>query len=185
MKILKLTPEIKAEIKEQRDTLAEALNDILKFDQGLQKLVDRSGKLTTEIAKLKTANPDDKAAIHSLGEKRTELELVEGQIEGRPKHNVPDQQILIAHLRQASRLLNRTLLPTYEDYVSKIAALLRPYHTSDAWAKNTANQTQAAKSLAALIAVDFGHGVNYAKAALKRCDDILAGELPWEFNPND
>jgi hypothetical protein len=76
---------------------------------------------------------------------------------------------------------------TYDAYVDKITAALRPYSTSDAWAKKLAHETQAAQSLRANIMFNYG-GITMtprsAKTVLLRYDEILSGELNWEFKPN-
>lgn len=187
MKIVNLTEAQKSEVKLHQEKISVELSALLKANQALNKLTQRQTTLEKEIATLESVGPDDKSAIQKLGEKRTELELVTRRISEIPVTSDTElEQKMKSLLREATVMIPKILLPTYEKYLAEVSALLRPFSIDDGWAKGVAQKTNAAISLAQAISRNYGlygGAVSNAKEVLKRYEEILAGEFAWEFNP--
>ena len=125
--------------------------------------------------------------MQALGQKRTELDLVKSrlsQIPGLPQEEIDGIQNL---MRETDHAVAAALMPTMDDYAAEVAKLIRPFCSNDNWAIGLARQTPASMSLGAFCTMQYGRisfGLPNIQSAIKRCDEILAGELKWEFNPN-
>ena len=188
MKILNLTAAVKTALNEQRTKLSAALAAIVKANQGLARLEKQQADLIAEIAALETAKPDNKEAVRSLGEKRTELELVMRRIAEVPSVDVEADGELLALTREVARMMEKALTDTEDEYVSGIASGLLPYSLDSNQATYLARQTAAAASLAGRVHARFGsygygQPVPAARMALQALDEVLTGELNWSFTP--
>jgi hypothetical protein len=186
MKIHNLTGEIKTPLSEQSKKITTALDAILKANHKLARAEKRRADLIADIALLEKSDPDNKDAIRTLGEKRTELSIVERQIAEIPPVDVEAEHQLKAHVRGADNLIAKALAPTLEAYVSGIAEVLKPFCLDAAHAKWVAYQTSASHSLSVRVYTRFGTygaAVSGARFALQAIDEILTGELNWSFTP--
>ncbi|HEY3762685.1 MAG TPA: hypothetical protein VGN23_13140 [Verrucomicrobiae bacterium] len=183
---IKITSSQAEELKQRRSNLTTALGVVTRGNKKLEKLLNQQSSLTAEIQTLESADPDKKT-VQVLNEARTELELVTRRVNDLPPTDHNAELQLKNALMVATSQVQALLKPIHDDYVSDIAKILRPFSKSDAWAKKLAGETNAAGSLAQLVWWDYarwGNPVTSANSLLARIDEILAGEVAWQFNPN-
>jgi hypothetical protein len=186
MKILNLTASVKAALTEQAGKLSAKLDTIVNGNQGLARLVKQQAEITAEIAQLESGSPDDSAAMQSLGEKRTALGLVNRRIVETPTMDVEGENELKTVVRETDRLIETALEPTFDGYVSEIAAVVKPHCLDAAHARWVVGQMASVQSLAGRTHPRFGsYGapVPNARLALRIIEEILTGNLNWSFTP--
>lgn len=188
MKILNFTEANRAAVAAQKEKAAAMLATLLKSDKTRSQLEQQLNRVEAEIAELEAGNAETRF-VQALTDKRTERELVMRRLDEIPNYDAEMMDAKAALLREATKLLNQILLPTYNGYVAEVAKLLRPYCANDAWATHVAQQTEAAIQLCAAIARNYaanlhGSNVNQFRELLKRCDEVLTGELDWKYQPS-
>lgn len=187
MKLIGITKSDLEQIKAHRAVLATTLKGATGKQSQFESLLEKQSTLQAEIAALEKENPTEKA-VQSLTTKRTELELVSRRLDEMQPLDPTTEVKFQALQREAKLILDRVLSPTYNDYLMPIISALRPFSVSEAHARKLASETNAAKYLAARLFNDYAHpvvsnGARMAAVILKRYDEVLAGEIKWQFDP--
>lgn len=186
--------------KLQRKTFQELINSgndlITKQDReaGLHSsLVVRKGEREKKIANLEKSGLSTPEARAELVDARTELEGIERQIASeterlssvamRGKANAE----LTAWLRNAGFEIGKFANPLVTDYVSDRAKRVRLLCACDAEATGLVYQTAEYKSLCRVFNRDFGGigrtHIGVVKEAVSLLEQILSGEVPFNFDP--
>jgi ribosomal protein S16 len=185
MKVIGLTETLRREVRHHRTALQSALDALLQSNGGLAKLGSRRQTLTDEIAALEeSADSSDAAALQALGQRRTELTLVEQRIEKLAEAGTPQAETLHELLSTTGALVKRALTPTYEHYEADIAARFRPFYRACGWEKRAARETDAVKEFGEFLHPRFIANPVGAQRALAILAQIEDGALDWNFNPN-
>lgn len=185
MKIVNISPEAKASIREAHEEIEQIVNAILKENSKAGKLTKQRDALVAEIKRLESADLSDASAMRTLGDKRTALGLVDQRIAELPPQDPDAESQLFALLGRTMSRKALALAPTMEAYESEIAEKLLPYCTDRQHADAVARQTQAYVSLVAYITwrASVGRIIPDAKRMLASLEEILSGELNWSFTP--
>ncbi|HEX3627266.1 MAG TPA: hypothetical protein VH280_17810 [Verrucomicrobiae bacterium] len=145
--------------------------------KNLDNLLAQQSALQAEIQELEGAAPS-KSNARALSDKRAELELVSRRA-GEIKPKDPAAELTMVNLmNEGRRLLNDVFPSTIKDFLKPIVAVIRPFATSDAQAEKLARETEAYKALKARL-----YWSHTAMDMIRRYDEILAGEIAWNFNP--
>jgi hypothetical protein len=184
MKVI-IEADQKSQVQKAREALQQAIDGILAANQALSKLEAREQTLIAEISDLEASSPDNAKAIRALGDKRLELEITQRRL-GEASPTVTSGQFSVLHTatRSAAQVIARALKETEEVYLAGVAQALRPFCSTDAWARGLALQTSASVSLASVTRRAYGTSIVDARAAVARMDEILSGELAFNFDPN-
>jgi hypothetical protein len=177
MKLTNITPAQIAKIKDHRSILAGQMRKITGAQNRLDDLLSQQLALQAEIRELENAAPSRENA-RMLSDKRSELELCGGRL-GEIKPNDPAAELALSNLmNEAVQLLNEVFPPTIKDFLKPIVAAIRPFTASDRQAEKMARETEAYKALKARL-----YWTHTASEVIRRYDEILAGEIAWNFNP--
>jgi hypothetical protein len=192
MKLTTITKEKRDKIIELRGKLAAVLGEETTATDELTRLNERQEKLQEEISKLEKANSESEESATKLATKRVQLEQVCKKVSVLTKSTpatVAGRELEISGLlRQAARALASATGPDVEKYALAIAAKLRPFCSDAATARSLAYQTPAAKNLLIITTRAWGSfGVNVAelKAVIDYSDQIISGEISWEWNSKE
>jgi hypothetical protein len=174
-------------IRPLRDQLNSELDAVLKSNRELNRLSNLQESITKEIADLEAAGDfENKKSVQSLVEKRIELEHITAKISQNPDDlSWQTKDLLNGLLREIDRAAEIALIPTEENYLKEIAKVIREFCQDENYAVGIVRKTPAAMSLAGVCHVRFGNigfTVPNAQQAIRHCDEILSGELAWEFD---
>jgi septal ring factor EnvC (AmiA/AmiB activator) len=182
-----VTETLKRQLRSQRDNLQESLDEFLQCNRKLGGLEQRRRELNTKLSELESSDSDDQTAIHAIQDSRTALTLVENQLNAIPPLTGTEQEATLQQmLRAIGRTMELALQPAEEKRLAEISQKLRPYFTSDEQARGAAFLSGAVTSLKVIAHRRYGHfgvSVGEVNEALRSADEILTGDLSYEFNP--
>jgi hypothetical protein len=187
MKIIGLNPKLRREVQALRASHAAVVATFTRRNKDFSGYDTRRARLESEISKLEdSADPDDRPKILKIAELKTELGLVQKRLAALSTASDEPIDELTPLLDQARDVLGRAIAPTLENLIDTAARALRPFCQDDAWARGQAGQLPIIAHAGPVLlwpnrlAVT---GIGIARLIIKRCDEILAGELNWTFNP--
>ena len=179
---VKITAEMRRDLETLRLQIQTVLAAMTRSNGTLGRLTTRRSQLAAEIAEIEGADNPGKEAIASLGDKETELRLVDRKIEqlsGTGTHG--EELAKLQH--EATQLVKRALKPSQDDCEAEIMSGLRPFYRAERFSVVMARATDKAMDFGAFVHRGFGRSIPEANLALKVIDEILNGELSWQFDP--
>src|SRR6185437_1429944 len=187
-----LKPKAIGEIKDVRSSLARLHSRMTGANRELSKLENRQAELEEEISKLESADPGDKKARAALRDARDEQEAVNRRLEELNRStttafsSIQGDQVFRA-IHEARIVIDRALVPVLESRLAEITSVFRPFFRDDSWPRKAAAQSPAYIEFCNYTQPSYGRPSAVSPAHVARCialcDEILEGELKFEFNP--
>jgi hypothetical protein len=175
------------EITLHRQSLLAAVEKLTSSNGESAKLEKRLTEIETAIPELESgANPSDKKAVQEISALRVERDLIAQRLNKIAELGTPSGEELVHLLTETGQVIHRALTPALEAYEREIAAAIRPFMRALGHERRLAVETDALKEFAEAARPRFtmyGANITEARRALKTLDEILAGKLAWQFNP--
>lgn len=186
---IKISEAVRRAVKAHQAELQSALDVFLKANAAYAKALGRLVRLENEIAEGESGDDLSESAVNALTRKRTEFSMVRGQVERLAGAGSPAREQLLFLLREARNVIGSALRPAQAGYEAAVAEAFRPYYRAEFFGDGIqfARQTHAVQSLGAWVSFPYGAdgepSVRDANRALKVLEEILSGEISWEFKP--
>jgi hypothetical protein len=153
---------------------------------GVEKLEALAETLTNEIAQEEeTLDATNRAAVEQLAAKKTQLALLQKQIEREADKADAKYLALRQHLTNFREVWCQALQQEYRDAIERVADTLQPLYQDRGHAKQAASQTQLVQYVYAGELRQDGVGdpawdqIPIAERVLKKIESLLAGSSPF------
>ena len=186
MKIIGLTPKLRREVQALRASHGAVIASFTRRNKEFAGYDTRRAGLEKEIQKLEdSADPDDRQKILKLAELQVELGLVKKRLATLSTASDEPIDELTPLLNQARDILPRALAATWENLLTTAAKAIRPFCQDDAWARGQAGQLPVFVHAGPVLLWPHRYvmpNIAMAHAIVKRSDEILAGNINWDFD---